>query len=317
VLLAVDDLHVAFPTPAGAAYAVDGVSLRLDAGQTLGLVGESGCGKTLTALALLRLVPPPGRVAGRIAFAGRDLLGLDEPAMRAVRGAEIGMVFQEPMTALNPVLTIGAQIAEAVELHATRGRRAAWARAVEMLRLVEIADPERRAAAYPHQLSGGMRQRALLAMALAARPKLLIADEPTTALDVTIQAQILDLLGRLQRELSMALLLVTHDLGVVAERADRVAIMYAGRIVESGAAAAVLGTPRHPYTRGLLASIPRVGAARQTRLAAIPGVVPDLLARPSGCRFRDRCGDAIADCARVDPPSRDLGDGREAACIRL
>jgi oligopeptide/dipeptide ABC transporter ATP-binding protein len=317
-LLEIDHLRTVFPTPGGEARAVDGVSLRLDAGETLGLVGESGCGKTMAALSILRLVPPPGRIAGgRIALAGRDLLGLPEPAMRAVRGGEIGMVFQEPMTALNPVMTVGAQIAEAAALHAGGGRSAARARAIEMLRLVEIPAPEQRADAYPHQLSGGMRQRVMIAIALAARPKLLIADEPTTALDVTIQAQILDLLASLQRQLGMAVLLVTHDLGVIAERADRVAIMYAGRVVESGTARQVLAAPQHPYTRGLLASIPRVGAARQRRLAAIPGVVPDLLHLPSGCRFRDRCSEAIDDCARTDPPLRHFAGGRQAACIRL
>ena len=302
-LLEIVHLRTVFPTPAGEARAVDGVSLRLDAGETLALVGESGCGKTMTALSILRLVPPPGRVAGgRIGFDGRDLLRLPEPAMRAVRGGEIGMVFQEPMTALNPVMTVGAQIAEAVALHGDGSRSAARARAVEMLRLVEMPAPEQRVDAYPHQLSGGMRQRVMIAIALAARPKLLIADEPTTALDVTIQAQILDLLASLQRRLGMAVLLVTHDLGVVAERADRVAIMYAGRVVESGAARQVLATPLHPYTRGLLGSIPRIGTARQRRLAAIPGVVPDLLHLPSGCRFRDRCGLALDACATTDPP---------------
>jgi len=317
-LLEIVHLRTVFPTPAGEARAVDGVSLRLDAGETLALVGESGCGKTMTALSILRLVPPPGRVAGgRIGFDGRDLLRLPEPAMRAVRGGEIGMVFQEPMTALNPVMTVGAQIAEAVALHGDGSRSAARARAVEMLRLVEMPAPEQRVDAYPHQLSGGMRQRVMIAIALAARPKLLIADEPTTALDVTIQAQILDLLASLQRRLGMAVLLVTHDLGVVAERADRVAIMYAGRVVESGAARQVLATPLHPYTRGLLGSIPRIGTARQRRLAAIPGVVPDLLHLPSGCRFRDRCAEAIDDCARIDPPLRDFAGGRQAACIRL
>ncbi|MDX2168656.1 MAG: ABC transporter ATP-binding protein, partial [Deltaproteobacteria bacterium] len=220
MLLDVADLTITFPTPAGEAAAVDGVGLTLAAGETLGLVGESGCGKTLTALAILRLVPPPGRITGgRITFDGRELLALSAAEMRQVRGGAVGMVFQEPMTALNPVLTVGAQIAEAIALHETIGRRAAAARAIEMLRLVEIAEPQRRAEAYPHQLSGGMRQRVMLAIALAARPRLLIADEPTTALDVTIQAQILDLLARLQRELAMAILLVTHDLGVVAERA--------------------------------------------------------------------------------------------------
>ena len=309
-LLEIEDLRIAF----GAATPVDGVSLSLDAGRTLGLVGESGCGKTLTALAVMRLVPPPGRiVGGRVQFEGRNLLALDEPAMRDLRGRAVGMVFQEPMTALNPVLTVGEQVAEAAALHGA-GRAAARARAVEMLRLVEIPDPERRAAAYPHQLSGGMRQRVMLAVALACEPALLIADEPTTALDVTIQAQVLDLLAALQRRLGMAVLLVTHDLGVVAERTDAVAIMYAGRIVESGAAAALFAAPRHPYTKGLLASMPRSGG--RGRLEAIPGTVPDPLHLPSGCRFRDRCREAIADCAGIDPPLRDIGDGRRVACLR-
>ena len=310
-LLEIEDLRIAF----GAATPVDGVSLSLDAGGTLGLVGESGCGKTLTALAVMRLVPPPGRlVGGRVRFEGRNLLALDEPAMRDLRGRAVGMVFQEPMTALNPVLTVGEQVAEAAALHGA-GRAAARARAVEMLRLVEIPDPERRAAAYPHQLSGGMRQRVMLAVALACEPALLIADEPTTALDVTIQAQVLDLLAALQRRLGMAVLLVTHDLGVVAERTDAVAIMYAGRIVESGAAAALFAAPRHPYTKGLLASMPRSGG--RGRLEAIPGTVPDPLHLPSGCRFRDRCREAIADCAGIDPPLRDIGDGRRVACLRV
>ena len=310
-LLEIEGLRVAF----GAATPVDGVSLSLEAGRTLGLVGESGCGKTLTALAVLRLVPPPGRIAaGQVRFAGRDLLALDERAMREVRGGAIGMVFQEPMTALNPVLTVGEQIAEAATLHGA-GRAAARARAVEMLRLVEIPDPERRAAAYPHQLSGGMRQRVMLAVALACEPTLLMADEPTTALDVTIQAQVLDLLAALQRRLGMALLVVTHDLGVVAERADAVAVMYAGRIVERGDAAAVFAAPRHPYTRGLLASLPTPG--NRNRLEAIPGAVPDPLHRPGGCRFRDRCREAIGACADADPPLRDVGAGRHVACVRV
>ena len=309
-LLEIRDLRVAF----GAAMPVDGVGLTLEAGRTLGLVGESGCGKTLTALSILRLVPAPGRIAGgSIRFDGGELVDLDEPAMRALRGRAIGMVFQEPMTALNPVLTVGAQVAEAVTLHERVGRAAARARAVEMLRLVEIPDAEPRADAYPHQLSGGMRQRVMLAVALACRPALLIADEPTTALDVTIQAQILDLLGSLQRQLGMAILLVTHDLGVVAERADTVAIMYAGRVVESGPAADVLGAPQHPYTRGLLASLPD---GRRGRLAAIPGTVPDPLHLPGGCRFRDRCAEAIAACADAEPPLRAVGD-RRVACIRV
>ena len=310
-LLDIRDLRIAF----GATAPVDGVSLSLDAGRTLGLVGESGCGKSLTALAVMGLVPPPGRVSsGQVLFDGRELTALDERALREVRGHAIGMVFQEPMTALNPVLTVGAQVAEAAALHGA-SRAEARAQSLEMLRLVEIPDPERRLDAYPHQLSGGMRQRVMLAMALVCRPRLLIADEPTTALDVTIQAQVLDLLGSLQRRFAMAVLLVTHDLGVVAERADDIAIMYAGRIVETGSAAAVLAAPAHPYTRGLVASVPAPG--RRGRLEAIPGSVPDPSQLPSGCRFRDRCRDAIEECARIDPQLRDIGSNRRAACIRV
>ncbi len=317
-LLDIRDLRTTFATAAGAAHAVDGVSLSLDAGRTLGLVGESGCGKTMTALSIMRLVPPPGRIAaGRIELAGRDLLQLPEGAMRVVRGAEIAMIFQEPMTSLNPVLTVGEQIAEAIRLHRDVGRGAAREQAIAMLRTVEIAEPERRVAEYPHQLSGGMRQRVMIAMALSCRPTLLIADEPTTALDVTIQAQILDLLGDLQRRLGMALLLVTHDFGVVAERADEVAIMYAGRVVERGRVADVFRTALHPDTRALLHSIPKVGGERQRRLDAIPGVVPDLLHLPSGCRFRDRCPQAVAECATVDPVLEEHGPRHWAACIRI
>jgi len=312
VLLALEDLRVTF----GAARAVDGIDLTLDAGETLGLVGESGCGKTMTALAILGLVPHPGCVSGAIRFDGRDLTHLEPAALRAVRGGQIGMVFQEPMTALNPVITVGAQIAEAVTLHDRIGRAAAHARAVELLHLVEIPEPAQRADAYPHQLSGGMRQRVMLAIALAGGPRLLIADEPTTALDVTIQAQILDLFATLQRRLGMAVLLVTHDLGIVAERAGRVAIMYAGRLVEDGPVAEVFAAPLHPYTRGLLASIPRAGVAGR-RLAAIPGSVPDLRHRPSGCAFRDRCPDAVAACAHIDPALRQYPAARRAACLRL
>jgi oligopeptide/dipeptide ABC transporter ATP-binding protein len=316
VLLDIRNLRTTFRSPAGDARAVDGVSLQLDAGETLGLVGESGSGKTVTGLSIMRLVPPPGHIEdGSVEFAGRDLLQLPERAMRAVRGAEIGMIFQEPMTALNPVVTVGEQIAEAIALH--RERRTARAQAIEMLRMVEISEPERRAGEYPHQLSGGMRQRVMIAMALSCRPRLLIADEPTTALDVTIQAQILDLLGDLQRRLGMALLLVTHDLGIVAERATAVAIMYAGRVVERGAATDVFYQPLHPYTRGLLQSIPKVGARRQRRLDTIAGSVPDPLHLPSGCRFRDRCGLAIEACAGVDPPLQEHAPGHWAACIRV
>ncbi|MBI4515534.1 MAG: ABC transporter ATP-binding protein [Deltaproteobacteria bacterium] len=315
-LLEIRDLQVSFPTRAGAAKAVDRVSLSLAAGRTLGMVGESGCGKTMTALSVLRLVPPPGRISGAIVFDGRDLLALSERDMREVRGNDIAMVFQEPMSSLNPVFTAGNQIAEAVRLHQQLGRQAARQKAIEMLRLVEIAEPERRAEEYPHQLSGGMRQRVMIAMALSCNPRLLIADEPTTALDVTIQAQILDLIGSLRDRLAMALLLITHDLGVVAERADDVAIMYAGRVVERAAVEVIFRQPLHPYTRGLLRSVPKVGAARQRRLETIAGVVPDLLDLPSGCRFRDRCSLAIASCAAIDPPLTEYGAGHLAACIR-
>jgi len=317
-LLEIRDLRVTFRTAAGTAHAVDGVTLRVAAGQTLGVVGESGCGKTMTALSIMRLVPAPGIVAGGcIELDGRDLLTLPEPTMRELRGAVIAMIFQEPSTSLNPVFTVGDQIAEAIRLHRDVGRGQARAQAIEMLRTVEISEPERRYDEYPHQLSGGMRQRVMIAMALSCRPRLLIADEPTTALDVTIQAQILDLLGNLQQRFGMALLLVTHELGVVAERADEVAIMYAGRIVERGAVGDVFRTPLHPYTRGLLRSIPKVGGQRQRRLEAIPGIVPDLSKLPSGCRFRDRCEFAIDACAQVDPPLDEHAPQHWAACIRI
>ena len=317
-LLEVRDLSVSFSLVRAEVRAVDGVSLALDSGHTLGLVGESGCGKTMTALSIMRLVPPPGRIAGgQIWFAGRDLMTLSEAGMRALRGNEIAMIFQEPMTSLNPVFTVGNQIAEAIRLHQHVGRRAARAMAVEMLRLVEMPEPERRAAEYPHQLSGGMRQRVMIAMALSCRPRLLIADEPTTALDVTIQAQILDLLADLRTRLGMALLLVTHDLGVVAERTDDVAIMYAGRLVEHGAVNRVFQRPLHPYTRGLLHSMPQLGNGKRRRLEAIPGVVPDLLRSPSGCRFRDRCPVAIPACAHTDPVLEAYEPGHAAACIRI
>ena len=316
-LLDVRDLRTSFFTAKGEARAVDGVSFSLDTGQTLGLVGESGCGKTMTALSILRLTPPAGRiVGGEILFDGRNLLTLSEADMRRVRGNAIAMIFQEPMSSLNPVFTVGNQIAEAVRLHQGLGRRAARDKAIEMLKLVEIPEAERRVDEYPHQLSGGMRQRVMIAMALSCTPRVLIADEPTTALDVTIQAQILDLLAGLQRRLGMALILVTHDLGVVAERADEVAIMYAGRIVERAPVAAIFARPLHPYTRGLLRSIPKVGTQRARRLDAIPGLVPDLLALPSGCHFRDRCPDAVSRCADVDPALEERQPRQWAACIR-
>ncbi len=317
-LLELRDLRTSFATAAGEAWPVDGVRLNIDSGRTLGLVGESGCGKTMTALSIMRLIPPPGRIhSGRICFSGQDVLALSQSQMRALRGNEISMIFQEPMTSLNPVFPVGHQIAEAVRLHQHLDRHAARAQTIAMLRLVGIPEAERRLDQYPHQLSGGMRQRVMIAMALSCHPRLLIADEPTTALDVTIQAQILDLLADLQRQLGMALLLVTHDLGIVAERADTVAIMYAGRVAEHGGAADVLSQPLHPYTRGLLQSIPKIGEQRQRRLDAIPGVMPDLLHLPSGCRFRDRCAIAVPACAETDPELGEYRPGHWAACIRI
>jgi oligopeptide/dipeptide ABC transporter ATP-binding protein len=303
MLLQVKDLRTSFFTPEGEIAAVDGVSFEVDEGKTLGVVGESGCGKSVTALSILRLVPsPPGRiVGGEILYRGRDLLKLDSESMRKIRGNEISMIFQEPMTSLNPVFTIGDQIGEAIRLHQGLNKRETRAKTIEMLRLVKIADPESRVDDYPHQLSGGMRQRVMIAMALSCNPSLLIADEPTTALDVTIQAQILELMEELQAKLGMALLLITHDLGVVAERADEVAIMYAGKIVERATANEIFRRPLHPYTVGLLNSLPGARGHKKKRLAAIPGVVPSPLELPSGCRFRDRCPRAAEVCAQVQP----------------
>jgi oligopeptide/dipeptide ABC transporter ATP-binding protein len=316
-LLEVRGLQVGFATAKGEAVAVDGVSFSVDRGETVGLVGESGCGKTVSALSILRLLPPAGAITdGQILFAERDLLTLSDADMRRVRGAQIGMIFQEPLTSLNPVFTVGYQIGEAIRAHEGVSRAEARRRAIELLDLVEISDPERRVDEYPHQMSGGMRQRVMIAMALSCRPRLLIADEPTTALDVTIQAQILDLLAGLQRRLGMALLIVTHDLGIVAQQADRAAVMYAGRIVESAAVRRIFAQPMHPYTRGLLRSIPKTGVNLARRLETIPGRVPDPLQLPSGCRFRDRCSYAIDDCARIDPPLETVGAQHTAACIR-
>jgi oligopeptide/dipeptide ABC transporter ATP-binding protein len=301
-LLAIEDLALEFPRDGTVARALDGVSFAVDRGRVMGLVGESGCGKSMTALAVMRLVPAPGRItAGRIVFDGIDVLGLPEHAMRRLRGARIAMIFQEPMTALNPVLTAGYQIAEVLRIHRPISARAAWARAVELLAEVGIPEPAARAHEYPHQLSGGMRQRVMIAMAIACEPALLIADEPTTALDVTIQAEILDLLRGLRERHGMGLVLITHDLGVVAEQADRVAIMYAGRIVEEAPTVELFAAPLHPYTRALLRSMPALGVHRE-RLDAIPGNVPDITRRPSGCSFRDRCPLATAECA-VEPPA--------------
>ncbi len=318
-LLRVENLQTYFFTDAGVLRAVDGVSLRIAPGETLGVVGESGCGKTVTALSILRLVPdPPGRiVGGRVTFEGTELLGLDAERMRKMRGSAISMIFQEPMTSLNPVFTVGDQIAEGVRLHQHLSRRAAWNRAVEMLRLVQIPDPDRRAREYPHQLSGGMRQRVMIAMALACGPRLLIADEPTTALDVTIQAQILELLVGLKEELGMAVMLITHDLGVIADTAQRVVVMYAGRVVEEAPVRDLFANPRHPYTQGLLASIPTLekGVGGRKRLQAIPGLVPSLLDLPPGCRFSDRCPLAVPECRTAEPELRQVTPQHRARCI--
>src|SRR5262245_36479866 len=288
-LLEIENLQTHFRTPDGVNRAVDGVSFTMQAGETLAIVGESGCGKSVTANSVLRLIPePPGKIAGSIRFDGVDLLKLDDRAMRDIRGNKISMIFQEPMTSLNPVLTVGRQICETLQLHERLGRQAAERRAVEMLRLVGIAEPERRAGEYPHQLSGGMRQRVMIAIALACNPKLLIADEPTTALDVTIQAQILDLMRDLKRRVGAAIILITHDLGVVAEIAERVLVMYAGRKVEEASVGELFRRPRHPYTQGLLGALPRLGSSldgKTGKLAEIRGVVPNLKQRIAGCVF--------------------------------
>jgi oligopeptide/dipeptide ABC transporter ATP-binding protein len=313
-LLSIRNLTTVFELPTGPAAAVNNISLDLAAGETLCLVGESGSGKSLTAFSILRLVPPPGRIAaGSIFFNERDLLSLDEREMQQVRGAEIGFIFQEPATALNPVFTIGAQIAETLVVHRrAHTARAARAMAVDLLRRVSIPQPEQRVDDYPHQLSGGLRQRALIALAIACSPALLIADEPTTALDVTIQAQVLDLLKRMRDELGLSLLLITHDLGVVAETADRVAVMYAGRLVEQASVRDLFREPKHPYTRALLASVP--GRAPGRRLPAIPGTVPPLGAIPAGCPFTPRCPDRFEPCARATPALTSPGVGRLVRC---
>ncbi|MBZ4332819.1 ABC transporter ATP-binding protein [Corallococcus sp. AS-1-12] len=321
-LLDVRGLVTQLSLPRGTVRAVDGVSFSVPPGGTLGVVGESGCGKSLTALSVMRLVPqPPGRVVGgEVRFRGEDLLALPEKQMRRVRGRHVAMVFQEPMTSLNPVFTVGEQIGEGVRLHLGATKAQARERAVEMLRQVGIPAPGERVDAYPHQLSGGMRQRVMIAMALACDPALLIADEPTTALDVTIQAQILELLKRLQAERNMAVMLITHDLGVVAGSCDAVVVMYAGRIVEQAPVRELFARPAHPYTAGLLRSIPSLhdaGAAVEggrQRLKAIPGMVPSLTALPSGCAFRDRCDRATELCARVTPALEPKRGGQSAAC---
>ena len=314
-VLEVRGLAVEFATDDGPVRAVDGISYAVPAGRTLGVVGESGCGKSVTALALMRLVPPPGRiVAGEVRLEGEALTALGERAMRAVRGARVAMIFQEPMTALNPVFSVGDQIAETFRLHREMGRAEAWEGAVAMLDRVGIPDPAQRARDYPHQLSGGMRQRAMIAMALACRPALLLADEPTTALDVTIQAQILDLMLDIQDQLGMAIQFISHNLGVISEVADEVMVMYAGRVVERAPADALFAEPLHPYTAALMATVPQLG--RRRALAAIPGSVPPLHDLPRGCRFRNRCALAGADCAEAEPELRQMAGGRHVACFR-
>jgi peptide/nickel transport system ATP-binding protein len=317
-LLEVRSLRTSFFTEEGEVRAVDGVSFAVEAGKLMGLVGESGSGKTASALSIMRLLPETARiVGGEIVFEGRNLIGLSEPEMRSIRGARIAMIFQEPMTSLNPVFTIGNQIGEAIRLHQHTSRAETRARTIESLRMVGIADPERRIDEYPHQLSGGMRQRVMIAMALACKPKLLIADEPTTALDVTIQAQILDLIRELQERLGLAVILVTHDLGVVAEYADDVTILYAARVMEHAPAAELFGNPLNPYTKGLLESMPAVDGRHQRRLQTIPGSIPSALRPPSGCRFHPRCPIAIAQCAEVEPPLEEKAPHHDVACIRV
>ncbi len=314
-LLAIENLRTYFHTAGGVARAVDGLSLTVAPGETVGVVGESGCGKSVAALSILRLVGAPGRIepGSRILFQGRDLLSLDGRAMRAVRGNRIAMIFQEPMTALNPVFTVGDQVAEVARIHAGASRAEAWKRAVEMLDRVGIPAAGERAREYPHQLSGGMRQRVMIAMALMMQPDLLIADEPTTALDVTIQAQILELLAELQRQFGMSVLLITHDFGVIAETASRVVVMYGGEAVEQAPVRELFAHPHHPYTQGLLAAMPRLGASRE-RLQTIPGTVPAPTDWPAGCRFRDRCAFAWERCEREHPALHQLSADHASRC---
>jgi oligopeptide/dipeptide ABC transporter ATP-binding protein len=315
-LLEVRNLHTTFATSAGAVRAVDGVSWSVEEGETVALVGESGCGKSVSALSIMRLVAEPaGRIeSGEILYKGRDLLKLSEEEMQHVRGREIAMVFQEPMTSLNPVLSIGRQLTEGLEIHMKMQPPQARARAVELLGMVGIPDPERRLTQYPHHFSGGMRQRMMIAMALACNPSLILADEPTTALDVTIQAQILELMRDLSRRLGVAMLIITHNLGVVARYADKVNVMYAGRIIERASAEEVYANPRHPYTLGLLRSVPRLDEPRRARLAPIDGQPPDLTRLPRGCAFAPRCAYQVARCEEMAPPLESVGSAHLAAC---
>ncbi len=316
-LLRVRDLRITLPTARGPAEALRGVSFTLDRGQTLGLIGESGCGKSMTALALMGLLPEGAHVQGSISLDGTDLTTLAEPAWCRLRGARLGMVFQEPMTALNPLHTVGNQIAEPLRLHRGLSATAARDQALRLLERVQLPQPAQRLDAYPHQLSGGQRQRVVIAIALACGPDVLVADEPTTALDVTIQREVLDLLAGLVQDSGMALLLVSHDLAVMARRVQQLLVMYAGQVVESGPAAAVFAHPAHPYTQGLLAARPRLGLARGTRLATIPGRVPELHEMPAGCAFADRCPQVTPACRAAPPPEVDLGGGRMARCLHI
>ena len=318
-MLEIKDLKVHFDTEDGVLHAVDGVSFGIDAGETLGVVGESGCGKSVTAKTITRLLDmPPGRiVGGEIRWKGNDLVKASDEAIRALRAREIAMIFQEPMTSLNPVYTVGEQIAEVVRLHDKSGRRAAMERATEMLRLVNIPNPAKRINDYPHQFSGGMRQRVMIAMALSCNPKLLIADEPTTALDVTIQAQILDLMNELKEKLGMSIMLITHAMGVVAETAQRVVVMYAGKVIEEANVVDLFRTPLHPYTQGLIRSIPRMdlAATHKQRLEAIGGSVPKLINPAPGCRFASRCAYVRAECKAATPPLVEVSTGHKVACV--
>ena len=317
-LLSVKNLKTYFYTKDGVVKAVDGIDFEVNKGETLGMVGESGCGKSVSALSVMRLLPiPPAKIInGEIYFKGKNILKIGEPEMRKVRGKNISMIFQEPMTSLNPVYTIGKQISEAIRLHQGLNKEKTQEKTIEMLRLVEISEPSRRLKEYPHQMSGGMRQRVMIAMALSCNPELLIADEPTTALDVTIQAQILDLIGKLQEELGTSVLIITHNLGVIAEMSDRVMVVYAGRVIESADVHKIFRHPRHPYTRGLLRSMPRLDTDREDKLRVIKGMVPDALSFPGGCKFHPRCPFVVKKCKMEEPPLENIGDGHRVRCWR-
>ena len=320
-LLSVINLRTRFHTYEGVVTAVDGLNMDIHRGETLGVVGESGCGKSVTALSILRLLPtPPAEIQGTVLFDDLNLLDLSLDEMRRIRGNAISMVFQEPMTSLNPVLTIGEQISEAIRLHQGLTRQEAWGKAVEMLQMVQISSPDMRAREYPHKLSGGMRQRAMIAMALSCRPRLLLADEPTTALDVTIQAQIVDLMERLKEEFDTSIVLITHNLGLIAEMAKRVLVMYMGKVVEDAPVEDLFREPLHPYTQGLLGSIPWIGQKQKTgrrQLQEIPGVVPSLLEMPEGCRFHPRCSRVMDSCLKEEPPLVQSGEGHRVLCWRI